>query len=77
MCVVVEETAMTDSERLDYLESEMKREPLVLHNLMDLRGPYRGLGLIQGFRTLRQSIDEMAGIRPTVPKVVQTNQGEK
>lgn len=56
---------MTDTQRIDWLEKEMKFEPLLLHNLVNLNQlcpPVpRGLGLLQGQRTLREAIDSAAG----------------
>jgi len=63
---------MTDAQRIDWLETEMKREPLVLHDLLNLRPAigwntnYRGLGLLQGGRTLRDAIDSAAGARSAI-----------
>jgi len=48
---------MTDSERIDALEREMKFDPFVLHDVENLQGPYRGLSLCRGRRTLREAID--------------------
>lgn len=55
------ERLQADADRIDALEAEIKREPLLLHNCWESadwpRSP-RGLGLIpQNPRTLRQAID--------------------
>ena len=54
---------MTDSERIDALEREMKMDPFVLHDVQNLQGPYRGLSLCRGTRTLREAIDSAFGPR--------------
>ena len=59
---------MTDSERIDALEREMKLDPFVLHDLYELKGPYRGLSLIGGQRTLREAIDQAFGSPAPVGK---------
>jgi hypothetical protein len=51
-----------DSARIDLLEAEMRSEPLLLHNLAGgehFSQHLRGLGLLQGQRTLREAIDCM------------------
>ena len=60
---------MTDAERLDFLERDIKENgPLLLHNTTGSDSPDwagyrgRGLGLIPSNpRTLRQAIDSMSG----------------
>ncbi len=56
----------TDAELLEYLEAELKEWPILLHNLGGSSDPSwprnyhgRGLGLLQGRRTLRQAIAAM------------------
>jgi hypothetical protein len=52
-----------DAERLDYLEAEANREPIVLHATPALKGGYRGLGLSNISRSLRQAIDDLQRVR--------------
>jgi hypothetical protein len=47
-----------DAARLDYLEAEANREPLLLHSGQSGLG-YRGIGLANIGRSLRQAIDDM------------------
>ncbi len=47
-----------DAERLDELEAEANREPLLLHCGISGLG-YRGLGLANIGRSLRKAIDDM------------------
>jgi hypothetical protein len=52
-----------DAERLDYLEAEANREPILLHAKMQPPAQCRGLGLGNLGRTLRQAIDQMQRMR--------------
>lgn len=53
---------MTDSEMLDALEMEMKKDPLLLWDGHKFPGgPHRGLSLLNGRRTLRSAIHSMCG----------------
>lgn len=52
---------VTDADRLDYLEREANREPILLHAIDATQTAYRGIGLKNTGRTLRQAIDQMAG----------------
>lgn len=58
--------SMTDTERIDWLETFVNREGgIVLHDGKGEKLPYPGLGLRPGFisRTLREAIDECSGSR--------------
>ncbi len=54
---------LRDGERLDWLETEAKADPLLLHDerpgvsITRSAGGFRGLGLLGGARSLRQAID--------------------
>jgi len=50
--------AARDSERLDILEKEIKQSPILMHNSGETCG-YRGLGLANTGRSLRQAIDDL------------------
>lgn len=59
----------TDAQRLDWLEKDVKDEPLLLHNLglRENTHGFRGLGLSVTGRTLRQAIDQLMsayGVKP-------------
>ena len=62
-----------DKARIDGLEAEMKREPLVLHDCSGSESwpsRMRGLGLIPSKpRTLRQSLDSMLQLPQPAPEV--------
>lgn len=53
-----------DTTRLDYLESEVKREPILLHDRCPDNLGFRGLGLGCTGRTLREAIDGMMPLPP-------------
>ncbi len=63
--------ARADTARIDWLESEARRDPLLLHNyhpgasVSRTSGSYRGLGMLDSRRTIREAID--AASAPSEP----------
>lgn len=58
------EELINDRERIDALEQEIKEEPMMIHDCAGAsewpKHP-RGLGLLQGKRTLRTALDALRG----------------
>jgi hypothetical protein len=61
---------VADRERLDWLQEEALADPLLLHNgrpgvsVNRTAGEFRGLGMLDGRRTLREAVDAARSVRP-------------